>query len=59
MQLREIFYILYIILWNASANYFIFNKLLRCDECIIVCLLSGHVFKNPEVVNIVLEPGIW
>lgn len=24
-----------------------------------VFLVAGHVFQTPEVVNIVLEPGIW
>ena len=21
--------------------------------------ITGHVFQNPEVINLVLEPGIW
>ena len=24
-----------------------------------IIFIAGHVFQNPETINIVLEPGIW
>lgn len=26
---------------------------------IVVFFITGHIFKTPEVINIILEPGIW
>lgn len=36
-----------------------FNVYLHFHGLNYIAFIAGHVFQNPETVNIVLEPGIW